>query len=396
MLALILAASLSLEQVLPKFEDFCTKAELEIAHPLTEQMLTKQAVNEKHDQVVVRVQDRYVLKYLLGRVKSFTDLHENVAVRLTRLDPEDMKRWSEQPCLLDEATAGEIAKRIFERLGFDEKEFDPPEVHHFRWQPSPADPENVLWLPVFMAKWYQKGESRDQALPPHVEMDISCATKKLVYYLDATTKKRFSLRPAPAASNLIPTNAVALPLSENIATECAQFAKAAGLDLADTWQQQTKVVGTGSSAQSVGVGENYLFELRNDRIEKFSDHEKLLRQFPEEKLYFDEVKQWVGKPSVITETQAMAIATQVFQRLGFDSRQFYPAYIKRMDSQVEDPEHPGVALSLPPSYMIRWASKRPFWARNGSPEMVFMEISGTTSNLIFYLHSPNTFRFWPW
>jgi hypothetical protein len=393
-LTLILAASLSVQQVLPKFEDFCNKAELEIDYPLTEQMLTKQVVNEKYEQVLVRVQEKYVLKYLRGRVKSFTDLRENIAVRLTRLDPHDMQGWSEQPCLIDEAEASEIAKRIFRRLGFDEKDFDPVEVHRYRWQPSPADPDHVLWLPVFMVKWYEQGHPRDQALPPHVQMDISGTTKKLAYYLDATTLKSSLLQRGIPAPELTGTNVPPPPSAENLLPVCERFLKAAGIQLDAGDRKEVKAFAAEWATPTlVVVQRRYVFKFVAGRLSEFWDNKEHLRRLlMEERM--PEVKSWAGRPTMLTAAQAEQTATKVFAALGLDQRRFSPPKVQRYDPKADDPDQPGTTLTLPASYSFRWVGKRPWWARGGMPDVVDIEVSGDTGNVVYYSHAPSNLRLW--
>jgi hypothetical protein len=186
MIGLILAATLTVTQALYTVEKFCANAGLDIPKPLTEKELSKQILDTEHQRFQGRIGDKYRFTYYKGRIQELGDRSENIHVRLTRLDPADMQKWSEQPCPIDNAGALQIAQGIFKKLGFDEKRFDAPEVKRYRWIPSPANPQHVLWLPVYGVRWYQKGYSRELAVPAQVHMDISGTTQKIIYYFDSS------------------------------------------------------------------------------------------------------------------------------------------------------------------------------------------------------------------
>lgn len=106
--------------------------------------------------------------------------------KLSRLDPAEMQRWSEQPCLIDQRGAFEIAKRLLHRLGFDETEFEPIEVGRYSWQPSEAAPEHILRPPLYWVRSRLQGTSPQDTEVVGVRMDISGTTGRLVYYSDYT------------------------------------------------------------------------------------------------------------------------------------------------------------------------------------------------------------------
>jgi hypothetical protein len=359
-------------------------------------MFTKQGGKPEEGILLLRLKDRYRIDYYRGTVRGFADLNENVKVTMTRLDPDQMKRWSEQPCLLDEANAAEIAKRLFRQLGFDEQRFDPIEVHRYSWQPSEANRDNVLWLPLFQVTWFQMGTQRDQALPPSVTMDISGTTKKLVYYHDATRDERVTLRasPTPASATQSPANPDAA--HKSILRVCEDFFLAVGIRPPGNWQSQLQVTTRPQDFAPTwaAVQNRYVFKLRDTAVYEFSDHDQWLPMLTAEERTAD-LRALAGLPATVTETQAVQMAAQILAKLGFDKRKLTLSKVERSEASVDDPQHAGTSLPLPTSYRVQWVGKRPFWARNGMPDIIGMEISGAAGNLVHYYHGPNTFRFWP-
>jgi hypothetical protein len=394
MLALVLAAAVTLEQALVGIDDFFTKAEIDVAHPVTQQMLTKTHTKLDRGIVLVRVNDRYRIDFFRGKVRAFNDLRDDGKDKLGRLDPNEMKQWSEQPCLIDETGAREIARRIFLRLGFEERDFDPVEVHRYSWQPTEADPDHKLRLPLFHVIWYQKGHSRDQAVPPSILMNISGTTKRLVYYSDCTRHGQAALLSIRTKQM---TDAPALVADTNAQAICAAFFKAAGISPATNWMQRTHLSNTPTDpavTATITIDDRYVFKLRKKLVHEFYDRQ----QWPfvvHVEGRSAELSRWAGKPAAITETQAVQLAGRVLSNLGFDKQQFRITEVQPDVPQITDPDRPGNTLSLPTFYRIQWVGQRPWWARHGMPDVIRMEISGANGELVHYWHAPNNYRFWP-
>jgi len=398
MLPLILAAVLSFDQMLQEFDDFSVKAELEVRHPITQEMVTKSFPHLDKGTLGIHVTNRYQMEYWGGRVRNFEDLEEGGHPKLSRLDPAEMQEWSERPCLIDKAGAQEIAVRLFRRLGFDEKQFDLDEVHRFSWQPSEEAPEHVLWLPLFWVKWWRKGVDRNDQSAPYVNMNISATTKRLVYYSD-TTRDDDPLRDLlEGFTRLSPEHAVkgAKDASASLAKIVApvdSFFNAAGIKPKAGWRKRIQATEL-PACSIVQVQDRYLLKLRGGSVREFGDSERsfYLAMLEERSTI---LSNWVDAPTVITETQAVQIATHLLTRLGFDKQAFNPAEVKLAHPELsrEDPDHPGKMVPLQTSYAVQWVGKRPASARSGRPDVVEMEISGANSNLLHYWYSPNTFHF---
>jgi len=393
MYPLILAAILSFDQIVQEFDDFCVKAEIEVSHPITPEM-AKSRPPFHEDTALVRIGERYSMDYYASRVRGFQDDNESGARKLSRLDPAEMQSWSEERCLIDEAGAKDIAARLFRRLGFDEKQFDPVEVHRYSWQPSEQDPEHVLHLPLFWVMWYRRGLARGPTSPSGVQMDISGTTKKLVHYLDSTDDdipflglfERLRCLPSQHRPADVKRSSAA-PLG--ITLPVGRFFNAVGMHPSGEWKQQAQASDP-PPPTIVQVQNRYLFTVRGDCVDEFCDREQNISALVVEANRAG-VSNWMGVATIITETQAVQIATSLLLRLGFDKQAFYPAELRYDETPANDPS----LQPLPTFYTIRWVGKRPSSARGGLPEIVEMEISGANSNLVHYWYAPNTFRFQP-
>lgn len=173
-------AVLSTNLVLGQFGEFLQKAGIETPLPVTEDMLVRTRVVPKDGIFVSHVFARYYLYYARAKVRDLIDLDESVYRIMTRDDPEEMTALSQKLCLIDEEQARQIACEIFEKLGFQDKDFDPPEVHRFTYQPNEVDPR-VLLLPWFDVRWGVKGTGKG-LFDPCIKMIISGQSKHLVYY----------------------------------------------------------------------------------------------------------------------------------------------------------------------------------------------------------------------
>jgi hypothetical protein len=181
MVRLIAAFSVSL--VLAQFGDFLQKVGVETPLPLNEQMLDHTIVHTNEEAMSTRVFGRYYLNFWKDKVRVFTDRDENLARTLTRLDPQEMLELSRKSPVIDEEQARQIACEVFYRLGYQDKDFDPPAVHRFTYQPNEFD-RRVLPLPYFHIQWDLKGATRtgNSVIDPCIQMYISGMTKHLVYY----------------------------------------------------------------------------------------------------------------------------------------------------------------------------------------------------------------------
>jgi hypothetical protein len=99
-----------------------------------------------------------------------------------------MKTWSEQPCVLDEKQAKDVALDYFRKLGFRDEAYEAPQCNRYRWQPSENAPEHVLLLPAFFVKWLRKGvKENEYGFGNKVVMAVSGTDKRLLYYFKGKT-----------------------------------------------------------------------------------------------------------------------------------------------------------------------------------------------------------------
>jgi|GEM_PF-5300244 len=410
MLAVILATTLSVSQVLPALEAFCTNAEIEIRRPLTEQMVSEQIVEPEHGRVQGVIQGRYRFSYWRGKMEEFADRNENIFRRLNRLDPADMVKWSREPCSITETDALEMATRIFRRLGYSEKDFDPPEAKRSRWIPNPGNPEDFLLIPIYGVRWFQKGSSRELAVPPKVEFVISGTTRHLVYFSDTRWSETFAEKVLTAfLPKPPPEEQPSIELKEALRI-CEPMLKAIGAQINGPLEQHAKLrLPDERTKQILGKGirpflnidDRYLFEISFGKLREFNDfHERPICVLEVENP--QRLKEMSQEKCSLNEKQALQIALKFFHNLGFRDRNFYPPEVSRHLNGTspffgldpadfywsEHPKHPATPLTLPDSFRVEWAGKGLIDALLGKQQFEVIEISGVTSNLIFYWHSP--------
>jgi hypothetical protein len=390
MLPVILAATLSVSQVLPAFEQFCTNTGIEIGHPITESMITKQIVDEKHQRVQVRIQEKYWLTWYKGKVDEFDDLNEAVHRRLSRSDPADMMRWSQQPCLLDETEALEMATGIFRRLGYDENGFDSAKVEHYRWAPSPVNPDRFFLLPIFDVRWYRKGYSSGQPVPQYVELIISGTLRGPVHFFDATFPEGFVSRTLTEALSKVASayeKEPSITLKE-AGTLCEPLLRAIGAQINGPLKEHGTLYEPDPSfglPPILEVDKRFQFRISHHCVREFYDlNERPLMLLAD--CHPDRVQKLAQQQCVVTDTEALAIASRIFRKLGYSEGDFDPPRASRHLNATGYLDNPPAPLQLPDSYIVEWVGKRRLQALLGQPESLRMEISGATSNLIFFTH----------
>jgi hypothetical protein len=180
---LIAASALTLSTILAAVEDFSTRIGLPIEKPLKTETVTKSGVHPEDGDGFVIIQKKYTFTFLRSEISYFADLEDDLSLKLTRLDPAEMKRWSEEKCILDEKQALQVALDFFHKLGFRDEDFEPPQCHQYRWQPSEQDAGHVLLLPAFHVKWLKKGvKENDYGFGEKVVMAVSGKDKRLLFF----------------------------------------------------------------------------------------------------------------------------------------------------------------------------------------------------------------------
>ncbi len=186
---LLVGASLTLESLFPLCSDFLQRIGVKADGSL-EKQVTKSILQPEDQQATIIVQDLYVLTYSRGEIMAFHYKNRPFAIHsmLTRLDPAEMKAWSEQPSLLDEKQARDLALDYFRKLGFKDEDYEPPQCNRYQWQPSEHAMERVLLLPAFHVKWLKKGvKENEYEFGDKVVIAVSGTDKRLLYYFKGKT-----------------------------------------------------------------------------------------------------------------------------------------------------------------------------------------------------------------
>lgn len=207
---------LSLQLLLPIFNEFAEKAELNVPLPLTEERVTKSRIGRSYNSGTLLVFDnRYQFNWnctitnYWGRINSYTD--KAVLASLTyegAPDKEKLMALTKQKSLIDKNEALQIATRVLNRLGYSEKKqkLKPPSIaqHYY----GVDEHGNARDLPFFQATWYPK-HPPDGVESHAFRIDVSGLTKKVTgfsalwddTYMDLRPLIKKLPRPLPIATN---------------------------------------------------------------------------------------------------------------------------------------------------------------------------------------------------
>jgi hypothetical protein len=185
-----------------------------------------------------------------------------------------------------------------------------------------------------------------------------------------------------------------IPTVEADLPGCERFLTAVGIQMKGPVQSQAKLyIPSATARELLGesaqpyfvVADRYVLKFADHRVWRFSD----IHDDPVSVAVIRDaevVRRLARKECALGETQAVAIATNLFRKLGFNERAFVNRRVERIQKQADDPDRPGTKLDLPATYRVGWI-RRPFWKPFSDPEVVDLDISCATSNLVRYFHS---------
>ena len=147
---------LSLQLVLPAFNDFAEKAQLDLKLPLETSRATKTNVGKSNRGVLMVFDDRYQFNWNSGTGSWGSVSFRDKQLATPNLDRAKMLPWlATQKSLIDTNEAVRIASNCLHRLGYDRPEWVrfPPTVTQYTFSPDP----NIPQQPLFAVRWF----------PPH-------------------------------------------------------------------------------------------------------------------------------------------------------------------------------------------------------------------------------------
>jgi hypothetical protein len=149
---------LSLQLVMPAFNDFAEKAQLDLKLPLEMTRATKTNVGKNNRGVLMVFDDRYQFNWHSGTGYWGSVNFMDKQLATPSLDRATMLPWLvTQKSLIGTNEAVIIASNCLHRLGYDRPEWVlfPPTVTQYTFSPDPKTPQKPL--PIFAIRWF----------PPH-------------------------------------------------------------------------------------------------------------------------------------------------------------------------------------------------------------------------------------
>jgi len=149
---------LSLQLVLPAFNDFAEKAQLDLKLPLEISRATRTNVGKSNRGVLMVFDDRYQFNWNSGTGSWGSVSFRDKQLATPNLDRAKMLPWLvTQKSLIDTNEAVRIGSNCLHRLGYDRPEWVlfPPIVTQYTFSPDPETTQQPL--PLFAVRWF----------PPH-------------------------------------------------------------------------------------------------------------------------------------------------------------------------------------------------------------------------------------
>jgi hypothetical protein len=174
---LITNGLLSLQLLLPVFNQFAERAGLDIALPLNDSRVTKSYVSKNKNALMVVFDGHYQFNWdsvpedvLKGRILYY-DNSNSVA----RLEGPRLADLTGRKSLISSNEASEIAERCLKKLGYDlgKAKADPPRV--VQWMYG----EEKIPLPAYSVRWFPNGSKKPHWSELLVEVEVSGLTKRV-------------------------------------------------------------------------------------------------------------------------------------------------------------------------------------------------------------------------
>lgn len=182
---LVAATVLSLQLVLPAFDQFADRAELGLRLPLVEKRLTKSHVGRSSPSLMAIFDDRHQFNWNSSPTDTYkgsVGYYDNQN-SVPRMERSKLPELAKQKSLLSTIEAKEIAEQGLKNLGYDLKKVKagPPVVRQWTYDSQKPGEESVP-LPAFGLRWFPKGKKNPHWSEVLVEMEVSGLTKKVTRF----------------------------------------------------------------------------------------------------------------------------------------------------------------------------------------------------------------------
>jgi len=174
---------LSLQLLLPAFNDFAERVGLDVRVPLEDRRVTKSHIGKSSSSLMVTFDDHHQFNWhsterdlYKGRI-YYLDTQLNGSVGAARF-----RQLTNQPTLISTNGARVIAEEAMKSLGFDLKKINAgePRVGQFTYQDKPGDVP--MPVPLFGIRWFPNGIKKPEWHDRLIEIQVSGLTKKIVYF----------------------------------------------------------------------------------------------------------------------------------------------------------------------------------------------------------------------
>jgi hypothetical protein len=181
---IVAASILSLQIVLPAFNQFAEKAGLDIQLPLEEKRVTRSYVGKKSASLMATFDQRHQFNWFSVHGNTFQGriYYEDLEASAPRRSDSQSRELTKRPSLISTNEAKELGDRCLKNLGFDFRKIKAgaPHVGQYTYQDKPED-ERAL-MPFFGIRWFPKGKKKPEWHDILVEMEVSGLTKKIVRF----------------------------------------------------------------------------------------------------------------------------------------------------------------------------------------------------------------------
>ncbi len=180
----IASAVLSLQLLMPAFNQFAQRAELDVSLPLEEARVTKTNASRTQPSFTAVFDHRHQFNWLSSiqdphkGILSYYDLEQSRPFR----QPGYTRELLAKRPLISTNEAKAIAERCLTNLSVNLKKMKarPPLVGQYVFQENAGDPSSPL--PVFGVRWFKKGSNKPEWYDRLVEIEISGLTKKITRF----------------------------------------------------------------------------------------------------------------------------------------------------------------------------------------------------------------------